>query len=109
MANNKFTPQDALRFANKMGINLRYEYFNLDDLTYGINVELEHGKVDPQTNVTNNDLIATGKIALAHLREFPDYYRRLKKMEKKGEAFWEGKPKRRTVPTGRKRYRLVRD
>ena len=52
----------------------------------GLEVELEHGLRDPETNVTNNDLILTGKIALAHLNEIPDYYTRLNKMEKEAEA-----------------------
>ena len=43
---------------------------------------------DPETNVTNNDPLLTGKIALAHLKEFPDYYSRLKKMEKEADEFW---------------------
>ena len=39
-----------------------------------MNIELEHGYVNPITNVTNNDLLMTAKIALAHLMEFPNYY-----------------------------------
>jgi hypothetical protein len=54
----------------------------------GIEVELEHGQRDPDTNVTNDDTLLTGKIALAHLKEFPDYYTRLAKMEKEVEVFW---------------------
>jgi hypothetical protein len=54
-----------------------------------MNVELEHGQRDPATNVTNDDPLMTGKIALAHLKEFPDYYERLEKMETEAEAFWE--------------------
>jgi Protein of unknown function (DUF5661) len=50
----------------------------------GLDVELEHGSHDPATNVTNDDPILTGKIALAHLRELSDYYTRLAEME--GEA-----------------------
>jgi hypothetical protein len=53
-----------------------------------MNVELEHGIRDPFANVTNDDIILTGKIALAHLNEFPDYYTRLKKMEDEAEKFW---------------------
>ena len=53
-----------------------------------MNVELEHGKRDRATNVTNDDMIITGKIALAHLNEFPDYYTRLVKMEKEADKFW---------------------
>lgn len=49
-------------------------------------VELEHGTISSLTNVTNDDLLATGKIALAHLNEFPDYYTRLLKMEKEADA-----------------------
>jgi hypothetical protein len=51
----------------------------------GLEVELEHGKRDPPTNVTNDDPVLTGKIALAHLNEYPDYYTRLAKMEKEAE------------------------
>ena len=54
----------------------------------GMDVELEHGLRDPNTNVTNDDSLVTGKIALAHLNEFPDYYTRLKKMEKEADDFW---------------------
>ena len=56
-----------------------------------MDVELEHGNVNPLTNVTNNDPLATAKIALAHLNEYPDYYTRLDKMETEAEAFWEHK------------------
>ena len=58
------------------------------DLEAGLDVELEHGRRDPDTNVTGDDPIATGKIALAHLKEFPDYYTRLKKMETEAEEAW---------------------
>ena len=54
----------------------------------GLDVELEHGLRSPKTNVTNDDPLLTGKIALAHLNEFPDYYDRLEKLEKQAEAFW---------------------
>ena len=53
----------------------------------GLNVELEHGTKFPNTNVTNDDPILTGKIALAHLMEFPDYYTRLKKLESESSAY----------------------
>jgi len=89
----KYNRADALKFANIIGINFNRELFDLDDLTYGINIELEHGRVMPLTNVSGDDLIITGKIALAHLREFPDYYDRLKKMEVIAEKYWEDKPK----------------
>lgn len=58
--------------AKSLGIN--FDRFSLEDLITGINIELEHGKINPETNVTNDDLIMTMKIALAHLNEFPDYY-----------------------------------
>lgn len=57
----------------------------------GLEVELEHGSHDPQTNVTNDDMVLTGKIALAHLKEVPDYYSRLEKMEAAAYAYWETK------------------
>jgi hypothetical protein len=53
----------------------------------GLDVELEHGTVNSVTNVTNNDPILTGKIALAHLNEYADYYTRLNRMEEEAEKF----------------------
>lgn len=55
-------------------LNVKFDKFTPEDFLEGINIELEHGTVNPQTNVTNNELIMTAKIALAHLNEFPNYY-----------------------------------
>lgn len=55
-------------------LNINFEEFTPEDLLNGINIELEHGKVNSKTNVTNDDLLLTTKIALAHLNEFPNYY-----------------------------------
>ena len=55
-------------------LNIKFEKFTKEELLEGINIELEHGKVNKNTNVTDNDLIKTTKIALAHLNEFPNYY-----------------------------------
>ena len=57
----------------------------------GLDVELEHGVRDPATNVSDDDEITTGKIALAHLNEFPDYYTRLASMESEAERYWEAR------------------
>lgn len=67
-----FVINDALMVAKKLGIT--FDKFSIEDFLRGINVELEHGLVNPSTNVTNNDLITTSKIALAHLNELPNYY-----------------------------------
>ena len=67
-----FKLKDILEVANKL--NIDFSKFSLSDFITGINIELEHGLVDPLTNVTNNDLLTTAKIALAHLNEFPNYY-----------------------------------
>lgn len=64
--------QEILNAAKMLGIT--FDKFTLEDLMTGIKIELEHGTVNPATNVTNDDLILTMKIALAHLNEFPDYY-----------------------------------
>ncbi|MDP2670507.1 MAG: DUF5661 family protein [bacterium] len=61
--------------------------FDIEQFRKGMEVELEHGLRDSETNVTNDDLLTTGKIALAHLSEFPDYYTRLKQMEDKADAY----------------------
>lgn len=67
-----FNINDALR-ASKL-LNISFDKFSIFDLLRGMNVELEHGSITPNTNVTDNDLIKTAKIALAHLNEFPNYY-----------------------------------
>lgn len=64
--------QDAKYAAKVLGIN--FDKFSLEDFLTGINIELEHGTINPKTNVTNDNLIITAKIALAHLNEFPNYY-----------------------------------
>ncbi|MBK8550280.1 MAG: hypothetical protein IPL53_04155 [Ignavibacteria bacterium] len=74
-----FTLEEAKAIGEKLGIT--FNDFKAEQFRDGMNVELEHGARDPETNVTNNDPLLTGKIALAHLKEFPDYYIRLKKME----------------------------
>lgn len=67
-----YSKQDILNTAKMLGV--KFDKFSVDDLITGVNIELEHGIQNPQTNVTNNDLVLTMKIALAHLNEFPDYY-----------------------------------
>lgn len=55
-------------------LNITFDKFSFEDFKTGINIELEHGDINLNTNVTNNNLFLTGKIALAHLNEFPNYY-----------------------------------
>jgi len=74
-----FTRDDAKRIGESIGID--WTKFDIEQFRMGLHVELEHGSRELSINVTNNDEITTGKIALAHLNEFPDYYTRLQKME----------------------------
>lgn len=67
-----FDIEDAI-YAGEV-LNIKFDKFSLEDFLVGINIELEHGLIDPNTNVTDNDLIKTAKIALAHLNEFSNYY-----------------------------------
>lgn len=82
-----FTKEETKKVGEELG--LTWDKFDVEQFRMGMDVELEHGTIDPHTNVTNDDPIMTGKIALAHLNEFPDYYTRLKKMEVEAEAFWD--------------------
>lgn len=79
-----FTREEARKIGKALGID--WSRFDVEQYRMGLDVELEHGLVDPHTNVTNDDPIMTGKIALAHLNEFSDYYTRLEKMEKEAEG-----------------------
>jgi len=74
-----FTRDDAKRIGESIGID--WTKFDIEQFRMGLDVELEHGSRELSTNVTNDDEITTGKIALAHLNEFPNYYTRLQKME----------------------------
>jgi hypothetical protein len=76
--------------AKRVGDALRipWEKVSLDQFRRGLEVELEHGAHDPETNVTNDDELLTGKIAWAHLKEFPDYYTRLDKLEAEADKYW---------------------
>lgn len=67
-----FNMYDVDYISKKLGID--YKKFSKEDLLEGMNIEIEHGFVNPKTNVTNNDIEMTAKIALAHLNEFPNYY-----------------------------------
>lgn len=82
-----FTSQQAQEVAQKIGLSFSTVEFDLEQFRMGMDVELEHGTVDPQTNVTDDDPVPTGKIALAHLKEFPDYYTRLYEMEEEADAY----------------------
>jgi len=79
----RFTKEEAKRIGE--AINIDWSKVDFEQFRMGLEVELEHGKIDPQTDVTHDDSIMTGKIALAHLKELPDYYTRLAKMEKETE------------------------
>jgi len=82
----EITSEQAKKIGENLGVN--WSRFNIQQFKKGMSVELEHGIRDSVTNVTNDDLLLTGKIALAHLKEFPDYYIRLEKMEKEAEKYW---------------------
>ena len=86
-----FTAEEARRVGTEIGIDWDSSPFDVEQFRMGMDVELEHGLHDPSTDVTGSDPIVTGKIALAHLNEFPDYYTRLARMEAEAEAEWEGR------------------
>ncbi len=89
MAKKHFTAKEAKKIGEGLGID--WSKFDVEQYRMGLDVELEHGKCDPATNVTGDDPVMTGKIALAHLKEFPDYYTRLEKLEKEADEFWANK------------------
>jgi hypothetical protein len=85
-AKEAFTVEQATAVASEIGIDFERVEFDVEQFRRGMEVELEHGSHDPLTNVTNDDPIVTGKIAWAHLRELPDYYDRLDRMEAEAEG-----------------------
>jgi hypothetical protein len=90
MAEERHTStEEARRVGDEIGVD--WDRFDLEQFRAGMDVEYEHGSRDPQTDVTGNDPIVTGKIALAHMKEFPDYYERLERMEAEAERDWADK------------------
>lgn len=76
-----FTAAQAHAVALEIGLDLGSASFDAEEFRRGMEVELEHGRCDPDTNVTDDDPVTTGKIAWAHLKELPDYYKRLEQIE----------------------------
>lgn len=85
MEKKSFSADEAREIGERIGIDWSAAPFDLEQFRSGMDVELEHGRHDPATNVTDDDPVLTGKIALAHLNEFPDYYTRLLRMEEEAE------------------------
>ncbi len=86
MTKRVFTAEQAKEVGEELGID--WSKWDIEQFRMGMDVELEHGTVDARTNITDDDPIMTGKIALAHLNEFADYYTRLYRMEKEADEYW---------------------
>jgi hypothetical protein len=87
----KITKAQAKRIGDKLNVN--FDIIDVETLQSGMNVELEHGKRCSITNITNDNLELTAKIALAHLLEYPNYYVELEKMEERLNKYWKNKKK----------------
>jgi hypothetical protein len=85
-----FSADEARAIGARIGIDWSTSRFDVEQFRMGLGVELEHGQQDASTNVTNDDEDTTGKIARAHLNEFPDYYTRLERMEEEAHRHWDG-------------------
>lgn len=84
----EFSQDEARQIGERVGIDWASSPFDIEQFRMGLGVELEHGRRDLMTNVSDDDEITTGKIAWAHLNEFPDYYSRLAQMEAEAERYW---------------------
>jgi hypothetical protein len=85
---SRFSAEQAREIGERIGIDWDSSPFDVEQFRMGLDVELEHGAHDAVTNVTDDDEQTTGKIAWAHLKEFPDYYTRLAAMEQEAERYW---------------------
>jgi hypothetical protein len=79
-------PRKAHRIGDELGVD--WTRITPEEFRRGMETELEHGRRHPETDITGDDLLLTGKIALAHLEEFPDYYTRLTRMEEEAKVYW---------------------
>lgn len=91
MATQTVTSAQAETIGREIGIDWASSPFDVEQFRAGLEIEFEHGSHDPETNVTNDDPILTGKIAWAHLKEFPDYYDRLHAMEAQAHKDWDAR------------------
>jgi hypothetical protein len=91
LSGKDFNEEETKQIGKQIGINWETSSFDVDQFRRGFAVELEHGIHDPETDVSGNDPVITGKITWAHLKEFPDYYDRLEKMEEEVKVYWENK------------------
>lgn len=96
----KFSLAEARALGVRLGV--KWDEVALKEFHRGLAVELEHGSRDPETDVTHNDPTLTGKIAWAHLKEFPDYYTRLDRLETEADRFWTAKRRRSIAPVKRR-------
>ena len=71
-ASKHFSEEEAKKVGESIGID--WSKFDVEQFRHGMDIELEHGTEDDNTNVSNDDPMITGKIALAHLNESPIYY-----------------------------------
>jgi hypothetical protein len=88
MTGKRFTSDEARAAGERIEVDWSTSRFDIEQFRMGMDVELEHGTQDLATNVTDDDIEVTNKIARAHLNEFPDYYTRLAVMEADAEAYW---------------------
>ena len=88
----RFSADEARTYGADVGIDWDTSPFDVDEFRAGMDVELEHVLHDDQTNVTGDDPLVTARIAWAHLKEFPDYYTRLDRMEEEAKAYWAERP-----------------
>ena len=84
----EFSTEEARRIGERIGIDWQTSPFEIEQFRMGLVVELEHGRRASETNVSDDDEVTTGKIAWAHLNEFPDYYTRLAQMEAEADRYW---------------------
>jgi len=92
-SNRHFTSDEARSAGERIGIDWDSSRFDIEQFRRGMDVELEHGTHDLDTNVTDDDVDVTAKIARAHLNEFPDYYTRLEVMEEEAKRYWRDRGK----------------
>jgi hypothetical protein len=83
LENSKVSSDEAKMILSE--INVEKMNVDIDEFRRGLEVELEHGLMFKDANVTNNHPILTGKIVLAHLKESSYYYKLLDVAELTGD------------------------
>ena len=68
-------------------IHIDWEQIDLEQFRQGLMGNHEQAAIDPETGLTYDGVLLTGKVILDHMQEFPDYFTRLEKLKAEADEY----------------------